>query len=185
MDVQSVMDAPSRRTDTRRRETVIALGALALGTLTLALPVMAFLFIPLPLGMWATISFSNESGEAVEVTPLGFEENRDLVGPMLRLQGGSWVRRPPNRNFPVAVSGVFSMTYDTDDQNLQWVLIDAGDARVRILTIDEPLWQTRGYLACCWRPAAAVYVIPPLDQMEDAPPELLSTLEGEFVAYSP
>ena len=85
----------------------------------------------------------------------------------------------------MAVSGVFSMTYDTDDQNLQWVLIDAGDARVRILTIDEPLWQTRGYLACCWRPAAAVYVIPPLDQMEDAPPELLSTLEGEFVAYSP
>ena len=119
----------------------------------------------------SAVAFDNESNEGLWITPIGSTLG-GLVGPI-------------ETRLYLASNDALSITYDPDDKNLQFLLIGDANGSTKIMPIDKDIWLNRGYSSCCWPPSENRYTIPTLDQLEDAPTELLPTLEGNFVRYTP
>jgi hypothetical protein len=112
----------------------------------------------------------NRSGERVFVTCAGARElgglgtlprYRNRFPPALPLPAGL-------RDEPVEAGGIHKVIYDWDDTNFNWILVRGERGPYRVIETPNARRDT-----CCWSNSQAVYEIPPLSQLPEAPVELL------------
>ena len=102
----------------------------------------------LMLGWWMDVTFENSSGEAIRITPIGIIEGNREIGPILSVKRSFIFAPVQNTKFALDADENFTMTYDWDDQNLQFVIVEFPDNDTRILKIDAESWEERSYRSC-------------------------------------
>jgi|GEM_PF-2878338 len=159
---------------------LVVLGAIFAGGVSLR--VLRFLNASNPIQLAFLDSFwiVNQSGQYVEVMPIGITAGRGSYAPLPRYKN----------SFPPAMSLHLSetvdiaphekqlVTYDWDDINFRHLLIRDHSGRAYLLDTDK-----KGTREMCYGPQQEFYVIPPLAELRPAPLELLPCFSGEIVTW--
>jgi hypothetical protein len=150
---------------------VVVLGGLAFFTL----------FNPLLLAFLANFEIKNDSGLAVQVTPIGMWEGSGLYGPLPTYRSEHPPAIPARApcDIPLAPGETISITYDWDDINFRHLLVRVPDGRLLITDTDK-----MGSLHYCYGPQQKQYVIPPPNLVQEASSELAPCCGGKKVRYS-
>ena len=135
----------------------------------------------LMLGWWMDVTFENSSGEAIRITPIGIIEGNREIGPILSVKRSFIFAPVQNTKFALDADENFTMTYDWDDQNLQFVIVEFPDNDTRILKIDAESWEERSYRSCCYFADEETYSIPPKSELPECPEVLKATIHGRRV----
>ncbi|MBU4190037.1 MAG: hypothetical protein KJ886_03455 [Candidatus Thermoplasmatota archaeon] len=137
------------------------------------------------LGFWTDVSFENDSGEEIKITPIGIVEGAEKIGPIFSIKKPSLFFSKPEKNtrFHLGVNDSIKITYDWDDQNLQFVIIEYPDEDIRILKLDGEMWENITYKegGGCNPPDQDNYSIPPRSTLPPCPEILKPTINGEQV----
>lgn len=174
-----------------RRLSPAAVVAVVIGLVILGIGLLIALFVafvlvtapwnPMVLAFIATFEMYNDSGVDVWVTPIGMCEGSGEYGPLPRYRDryppALWSRQ--DHDVPLEAGDSVRITYDMDDINFRHILVRTGSEDVFILDTDK-----MGDRHSCYGPQQDAYGIPPLDQLEKAPAELLPCAKGESVSYS-
>ena len=133
------------------------------------------------LSWWADTDFRNESGEDIEITPIGIVEGGEHIGPLFDMYKTWWFQKVKNANIHVKTNESRMITYDMDDQNLQFVIVKYQDQTMQILKLDAEIWENSSYEGCCRDPVLNSYTIPPRSQMPECPEILKPATNGEYI----
>lgn len=138
-------------------------------------------FNPMQLAFLESFYVVNETGEAVDIMPVGMLEGSGRYGPL-----------PRYRNlFPPAVPVFGSqiiflapgekvkITYDCDDINFRHILVKDKVEKMYIVDTDK-----KGTKDVCYGPQKDSYVLPLKEQLKFAPEELRQCFYGDYVAYT-
>jgi len=134
------------------------------------------------LSFWTDVSFENDSGEEIKITPIGIIEGGEKIGPIFSIRKASLFSKPEkNTRFHLGINDSIKITYDWDDQNLQFVIVEYPDEDIRILKLDGELWENITYKKCCCPPAQDNYTIPLRSELPLCPEILKPAIHGEYV----
>jgi hypothetical protein len=154
-------------------------------TIIIVLLLLGFAFLELVyfgLSFWTDVSFNNDSDEEIKVTPIGIVEGYREIGPIFSIQRPIFfLDTEQNTRFELSNSESKQITYDMDDQNLQFVIVEFPKKDIRILKLDANLWEQRTYRRGCWATAEPEYSIPQRSQLPLCPDLLKPTLIGSYV----
>jgi len=158
-----------------------ALVAAIIGLVILFFLLVLIPFNPMLLVFLESFEMYNDSGVDVWVTPIGMCEGSGKYGPLPRFRN----HYPPglpsrqDHDIPLKAGGSVTITYDCDDINFRHILVRTDSDEVLILDTDK-----MGDLDSCYGPQQDAYGIPPLDQLQKVPAELVPCAKGESVSYS-
>lgn len=133
------------------------------------------------LGFWSDVTFENKSGEEIKITPIGIVEGRNEIGPIIRMKKEWLFFEPPNKRINLDSGKSIKITYDTDDQNLQFLVIEYPRDDIRILKIDAEFWENKTYKGGYYVTREDRYIIPPKDELPICPEILKPTIKGKYV----
>ncbi|MGI5817834.1 MAG: hypothetical protein ACOX9R_07020 [Armatimonadota bacterium] len=129
--------------------------------------------------MWVVeFSLSSAASEPVEVTPIGRWDVTGLVGALPQPPESRYaLRRPAGDPGTVALAPGETVTirFDYDDISFTHLLVRTPDGRVLLQPVTH---ETQ-------RRLRNTYTVRPLDELSEAPRELLSILGGAKVEYTP
>ncbi len=133
------------------------------------------------LGFWSDVTFENKSSEKIKITPIGIIEDRNEIGPIIRMKKELFTSEVPNKRINLESDKSIKITYDTDDQNLQFVIIEYPSDDIRILKIDAEFWENKTYKVGYYATREDKYIIPPKDELPSCPEILKPTIKGKYV----
>lgn len=134
------------------------------------------------LSFWTDVSFNNDSNEDIKITPIGIAEGSWRIGPIFSIQRPIFFLDTEQKTrFDLSPGESKQITYDMDDQNLQFVIVEFKNDDIRVLKLDENLWNERTYRRCCWATFEEEYSIPTRSQLPTCPDILKPTIKGEYV----
>jgi hypothetical protein len=161
------------------KRTVIRALLLVVCILSSWAPLFLFLtilnaFNPMQVGFITTFSVQNDSGQEIDVWPLGAPGPRfdphvlplfvTKIPALPDLSGGRFRIRP---------GGTTAVHYDWDDTNFTELLIRTGGGQYKLLPVD-----TDRQPGCCSPPRSDVYVVPRVEGLMDAPQSSLGAVEA-------
>jgi hypothetical protein len=137
------------------------------------------------LGFWQDNNFLNKSGEDIEITPIGIVEGEEYIGPLFAMYSTWWWQKPKNTKLHIDDNSSRKITYDMDDQNLQFVIVKFQDQSMKILKIDAERWENNSYQGCCSGTQIEQYTIPQKNLMPECPDILKPTVDGDYINVNP
>ncbi|MCK4455247.1 MAG: hypothetical protein KAU99_02740 [Thermoplasmata archaeon] len=132
-------------------------------------------------GFWTDVTFENESGEEIRITPIGVIQGSDYIGPINRFKRDIFFVHVQNKRFRMDAGESLKLTHDMDDQNMQFILVEFPGDDIRIVKMDEEFWESESYRSCCWAPQEDTYTIPPSLQLPSCPGILRPAIDGHDV----
>jgi hypothetical protein len=135
---------------------------------------------PLRIAYLEEIEIINASGEKIWVTPIGMLESSGKYGPLPRYTDKSFPAFPRGTatNIRLKPRQYVKIIYSWDNINFRYILIYTKNGGTYIMETDK-----RGDLRTTYPPKQKQYVIPPLNQLSQAPKELLPCMKGKYVKY--
>ena len=133
------------------------------------------------LGFWTDVTFENESGEEIRITPIGVIQGSDYIGPIHAYKRDIFFVPVQNKRFRMDAEESLKLIYDMDDQNMQFIIVEFPGDDIRIVKMDEEFWESKSYHGCCWACQEDLYVIPPKLQLPACPGILRPAIEGQDV----
>jgi hypothetical protein len=130
---------------------------------------------------WVDVKFENKSGEKIKITPIGIVEGRNEIGPLIEIKKQLFFIEAQNNRFDLNKGESLKITYDWDDQNLQFVVIEFPKDDIRILRIDVEFWENQTYNGGFWAPREYKYIITPKNELPLCPEILKLTIKGKYV----
>ena len=128
-------------------------------------------FNPMQVGFLTTFVVQNDSGQQIDVWPLGAPgpfEPRVLPLFITRFPA---LPDPSSGRFRIPPGGTATIRYDWDDTNFTELLIRSADGRYKRMPVDtdrEP--------GCCSPPGSDVYVVPRMEVLMNAPDSSLGAV---------
>lgn len=135
-------------------------------------------------GFWTDVTFENESGEEIRITPIGVLQGSDYIGPINVYKRDIFFVPVQKERFRVGAGESLKLTHDMDDQNMQFIIVEFPEDDIRIVKMDEGFWETETYRSCCWAPREDTYAIPPRLQLPSCPGILSLAIGGQDVALT-
>lgn len=132
-------------------------------------------------GFWTDVTFENESGEEIRITPIGVIQGSDYIGPIHAYKRDIFFVHVQNKRFRMDAGESLKLTHDMDDQNMQFIIVEFPGDDVRIVKMDKRFWETETYRSCCWAPREDTYSIPPRLQLPACPGVLMPAIAGQDV----
>lgn len=167
------------RTKKSRRLTVIVV------LFVVALLVLGAIFslqlIYLVMSFWTNVTFENASGEDIRITPIGITDGTREIGPIFSYKRPFFFVPVQNTRFRLDDGESLNLTYNWDDQNLQFIIVEYGNDDVRIVKIDEYEWRGHSYRGCCSPTEEDMYTIPHRTELPPCPEVLRPTIDGDFL----
>ena len=133
------------------------------------------------MSFWTDVTFINQSGESIIVTPIGITEGGKEIGPLHTMKTTFFWEHAKNRQFHINENESLKISYDMDDQNLQFLIIEFSNDDIRILFIDRETWNNTSYKTCCATPDKDKYYVPSKSEIPLCPKILQPTIQGEYV----
>lgn len=132
-------------------------------------------------GFWTDVTFENESGEEIRITPIGIIQGSDYIGPIKAYKRDIFFVPVRHMRFHMDAGGSLKLTHDMDDQNMQFIIVEFPEDDIRIVKMDKRFWETETYRSCCWAPREDTYAIPPRLQLSACPGILSLAIGGQDV----
>jgi len=132
-------------------------------------------------GFWTDVTFENESGEEIRITPIGVIQGLNYIGPIKAYKRDFFFDHVQSKRFRMDAGESLKLTHDMDDQNMQFIIVEFPGDDVRIVKMDKGFWETKTYRSCCWAPREDTYSIPPRLQLPACPGILRPAIEGQDV----
>lgn len=171
-----------RLTESGRRTafiiTVVIVVLFLLAIFSLQLLYMTFSF-------WIDVTFENASGEDIRFTPIGISEGTDHIEPIFSYFRPVFFAEVQDRRFHLIENESLKLTYNMDDQNMQFVIVEFPGNNIRILKLDAEFWEGKSYRSCCWTTGYDTYTIPGRSDLPSCPDILKPTIQGKRVEVTP
>ena len=132
-------------------------------------------------GFWTDVTFENESGEEIRITPIGVIQGSDYIGPIKAYKRDIFFVPVRHTRFHMDAGESLKLTHDMDDQNMQFIIVEFPGDDIRIVKMDEEFWESKSYHGCCWAPQEDTYTIPPRLQLPSCPGILSLAIGGQDV----
>ena len=132
-------------------------------------------------GFWTDVAFENESGEEIRITPIGVLQGSGYIGPINVYKRDIFFVPVQKERFRMGAGESLKLTYDMDDQNMQFIIVEFPGDDIRIVKMDEEFWESKSYHGCCWACQEDTYAIPPKLQLPSCPGILTPAVEGSDV----
>ena len=132
-------------------------------------------FNPMQIAFLESFDIVNNTGQKIEVMPIGVIEGSGKYSPLPRYKNSFPPCVPLDRTKPIKMEPgtTIKVTYDYDDINFRHFLIKDEKGRIFILDTDKT-----GDLSGSYGPQKDKYVIPDINNLRIAPMELISCFYG-------